>query len=82
MESLIGRHLADVRFALYAGDEFARLIDGNNPLTFNKWISPDLTFSQMAVTKWVQSDEASDPCKLSSNSNLPDIHCEMPLAVD
>lgn len=54
-ESLIGRHLADVRFALYASNEIANLIEGTNPLTFNKWISPDLTFSQMAVTKWIQS---------------------------
>ncbi|MGO3984298.1 LysR family transcriptional regulator [Pseudomonas sp. SAS7] len=54
-ESLIGRHLADVRFALYASNDIANLIEGTNPLTFNKWISPDLTFSQMAVTKWIQS---------------------------
>ncbi|MCU0127267.1 LysR family transcriptional regulator [Pseudomonas vlassakiae] len=54
-ESLIGRHLADVRFALYASNEIANLIEGTNPLTFNKWISPDLTFSQMAVTKWIQA---------------------------
>lgn len=54
-ESLIGRHLADVRFALYASKEIANLVGGSNPLTFSKWISPDLTFSQMAVTKWIQS---------------------------
>ncbi|HHJ1299262.1 MULTISPECIES: LysR family transcriptional regulator [Pseudomonas] len=68
MESLIGRHLADVRFALYAGDEIARLIDGNNPLTFNKWISPDLTFSQMAVTKWVQSTIPASSIIFKANS--------------
>ncbi|WP_027906811.1 LysR family transcriptional regulator [Pseudomonas taiwanensis] len=54
-ESLIGRHLADVRFALYASNEIANLIGESNPLSFSKWIAPDLTFSQMAVTKWIQS---------------------------
>lgn len=68
MESLIGRHLADVRFALYACDEIARLIDGKNPLTFNKWISPDLTFSQMAVTKWLQSTIPASSIIFKANS--------------
>ncbi|QJQ20777.1 LysR family transcriptional regulator [Pseudomonas sp. SK] len=54
-ESLIGRRLSDVRFALYASIEMAELLEGDDPLTFTKWISPDLTFSQMAVTKWIQS---------------------------
>nr|WP_314876377.1 LysR family transcriptional regulator [uncultured Pseudomonas sp.] len=53
-ESLIGRHLADVRFALYASDEIARQIEGTDPLGFGNWISPDTTFSQMAITKWIQ----------------------------
>lgn len=67
-ESLIGRHLADVRFALYASDEIARQIEGTDPLGFGNWISPDTTFSQMAITKWIQSAIPASSIIFKANS--------------
>lgn len=67
-ESLIGRHLADVRFALYASDEIAKKIAGTDPLDFNSWISPDSTFSQMAITKWIQSTIPANSIVFKANS--------------
>ncbi|RAI72515.1 LysR family transcriptional regulator [Pseudomonas fluorescens] len=67
-ESLIGRHLADVRFALYASDEIARQVEGTDPLGFSNWISPDTTFSQMAITKWIQSSIPASSIIFKANS--------------
>lgn len=67
-ESLIGRHLADVRFALYATEEIIGQVKGIDPLQYPKWISPDITFSQMSITKWIQSALPTSSIVFKANS--------------
>ncbi|GAB7531255.1 LysR family transcriptional regulator [Pseudomonas sp. 3A(2025)] len=67
-ETLIGRHLADVGFSLYATDEIQAQLQGIDPLGYSKWVLPDATFSQMAVVRWLESNLPSSSIVFRADS--------------
>lgn len=67
-ESLIGRHLAKVGFSLYATQKITDELGSTDPLKFEKWISPDTTFSKLGITKWIQSYVPASSIIFKANS--------------
>ncbi|MNF79648.1 HTH-type transcriptional activator AmpR [compost metagenome] len=67
-ESLIGRRLADVKFSLYGATGFSQQNSVTDPIAFDRWISPDKTFSAMAISKWVSEKISPSAIVFTANS--------------
>lgn len=67
----MGRHLADVRFAPYATEEIIEQVRKIDPLQYPKWISTYITFTRMAITKWIKSALPASSVAFKDNSLVP-----------
>jgi DNA-binding transcriptional LysR family regulator len=54
-DTLIGRRIADVRFAVYAARGFSERHGSVDPVHFNRWLAPDLALGQLDIAKWLRA---------------------------
>jgi DNA-binding transcriptional LysR family regulator len=54
-DTLIGRRIADVRFAVYAARGFSERHRNIDPVHFNRWLAPDLALGQLDIAKWLRA---------------------------
>ena len=52
-ETLIGRKVTDVGFALYAAEGYSLMHDLSDTLSHQCWLSPDETLAGMGISKWL-----------------------------
>lgn len=70
VETLIGNHIANIGFGLYAAKGFSESNSIANPINFNRWLAPDITFSGMCVYKWMSTTIPVDSVILKADSLL------------
>jgi DNA-binding transcriptional LysR family regulator len=54
-DTLIGQHIANVGFALYAAEGFSANNAIGDPTRFDRWLAPDVTLSGMCISKWLRT---------------------------
>lgn len=67
-ETLIGRRVADVRFAVYAAESLAERDGSADPTKTGKWLAPDMTLSGMDIYRWIQTAIPSESIVMRADS--------------
>jgi len=68
VETLIGNHIANIGFGLYAAKGFSETNFIDDPVDFSRWLAPDITLSEMCIYKWIRTTVPSSSIVFKADS--------------
>ena len=67
-ETLVGRRVADLAFAVYGSPGYLDANPAGDDLTRHRWLLPDDSLAHLAATRWLRKSLAGVPVALRSNN--------------